>query len=73
MTDQSKARPFFAAYQTKQSDVGIAGKTSKNIFTSFSDTTASATTALAVTVAEERAEDLSPSTRSTQFPGLTTT
>ena len=73
MTDQSKARPFFAAYQTKHADAGHAGKPEKNALNSFSDTPASAIAALAVTVAEERAEDLSASNRSTQFPGLTTT
>lgn len=69
MTEQSKARPFTAAYQTKQSDVAIPGHTEKNIFNSFADTPASATAALAVTVAEERAEDLQYG-RSKQFPGI---
>ena len=70
MTEQSKARPFCAAYQTKQHEAAIAGQLDKNIFSSFSDTPASATAALAITVAAERAEDLSPSFGSRQFPGL---
>ena len=69
MTNQSNARPLFAAYQTRQSDVGIPGHTEKNIFNSLSGTPTSATTALAVTVAEEMAEDVLNG-KSQQFPGL---
>lgn len=69
MTEQSKARPFCAAYQVKHHEAAIAGRTDKNVFTSFSDTPASAVAALAVTVAAERAED-NLNGRSQQFPGL---
>lgn len=70
MTDQSKARPFFAGYQTKQAQAGVAGDLSKTIFKSFADTPAAATAASAITVAAERAEDLDTNKRSKQFPGL---
>lgn len=69
MTEQSKARPFTAAYQTKQSNAGIYGRPDKTIFDSFADTPASALAASEVTVAGERAEDIEHG-RSKQFPGL---
>jgi hypothetical protein len=69
MSDQSKARPFFAAYQTRQHDAAAYGKPDKTIFNSFSDTPESAVIANAITVAQERAEDVLNG-RSQQFPGL---
>lgn len=70
MADQSKARPFFGAYQTRVAQAGVAGRPDQTIFKSFADTPASATAALAVTPASSRTKDLAANKRSKQFPGL---